>query len=66
MDPLVKLEYGDVVQVTDGEHKGRTGAVVGMNDSANPSVFTIEFGDGSDAEQQAESLEKEEDDFTGD
>ena len=37
---------------------GRLGAVVGLNDSHLPSIFTIEFGDGSDAEVPLGSLEK--------
>jgi len=45
------------VLVVDGEHKGRTGAIVGMNDPEMPSVFLIEFGNGTDAEVPVEFLE---------
>jgi hypothetical protein len=46
------------VRVIDGQYKGETGAIVGMNDPEMPSVFTIEFGNGSDAEVRAEHLER--------
>ncbi|MGA2049443.1 MAG: KOW motif-containing protein [Terracidiphilus sp.] len=58
MAELTPLTYGDEVRVIDGEHKGRTGAIVGMNDPDLPSIFTIEFGDGSDAEVPLGFLEK--------
>jgi len=58
MDQRAKLDYGNEVRIIDGEYTGRTGAVVGMNDSDAPSAFTIEFGDGSDAEVPSEFLER--------
>jgi transcription antitermination factor NusG len=58
MDQHVKLDYGDAVRIINGEFLGRLGAVVGLNDSHLPSIFTIEFGDGSDAEVPLGSLEK--------
>src|SRR3569832_958854 len=57
MAGIARITYGDEVCVIDGEYKGRKGAIVGMNDPDTPSVFTIEFGDGSDAEVPLESLE---------
>jgi hypothetical protein len=58
MDQQVKLDYGDAVRIRNGEFKGRLGAVVGMNESDLPSIFTIEFDDGSDGEVPLEFLEK--------
>jgi ribosomal protein L24 len=58
MAEMTPFTYGDEVRIIDGEHKGRTGAVVGMNDPYTPLVFTVEFGNGSDAEVPLESLEK--------
>jgi ribosomal protein L24 len=55
MNQLAKLDYGDAVQVTQGEYAGRTGVVVGMHDSG--LTFTIEFGDGTDAEVAKTSLQ---------
>ena len=55
---MTPFTYGDEVRIIDGEHKGRTGAVVGVNDPDMSLVFTIEFGDGSDAEVPLESLER--------
>jgi hypothetical protein len=49
--------YGDAVRDIDGEHKGRRGAIVGMNDPETPTVLTIEFGSGNDAEAPVEFLE---------
>lgn len=46
------------MRVIDGEHKRKTGAIVGVNDPEMPSVFTIEFGDGSDAEVPVALLER--------
>lgn len=58
MVDMTRFTYGDEVRVIKGEYEGTTGAVVGMNDPDTPSVFTIEFGNGSDAEVPLESLEK--------
>jgi ribosomal protein L24 len=51
-----KFDYGDAVRVIKGDHTGRVGAIVGINDSS--SDFTIEFGDGTDAQLPSEELEK--------
>lgn len=56
MEQREKFDYGDAVRVTEGDHKGRVGAIVGINDSR--SDFTIEFGDGTDAQLRSEELEK--------
>ena len=45
-----KFDYGDPVQVTGGKHKDRLGDVVGINITASARMYTVEFGDGSDAE----------------
>lgn len=58
MAEMTPLTYGDAVRIIDGEYKGRTGAIVGMNDSETQSVFTIEFGSGNDAEVPLEFLER--------
>ncbi len=58
MDQQARLDYGDEVRIVDGENRGKIGAVVGMNHPDTPSIFTIEFGDGSDAEVPLGSLEK--------
>ena len=58
MDQQKRLDYGDAVRIIDGEFKGRLGAVVGMNDPSIPSIFTIEFENGSDAEVLIGFLEK--------
>lgn len=58
MDQQTRLNYGDEVRIIDGENKGRTGAVVELNHPDAPSMFTIEFGDGRDAEVPLEFLEK--------
>jgi ribosomal protein S4E len=55
---LTPFTYGDSVLVIDGEHKGRAGAIVGMNDPDLPSIFTVEFADGGDAEMPLGFLEK--------
>jgi hypothetical protein len=58
MDQQARLDYGDEVRITEDENKCRTGAVVGMNHPDTHSIFTIEFGDGSDAEVPLGFLEK--------
>jgi ribosomal protein S4E len=45
-----KFDYGDEVQVTGGEHKGRVGCIVSINLSAPSGAYTVEFSDASDAE----------------
>jgi hypothetical protein len=44
------FDYGDTVQISGGEHKGRIGAVVGINGSDLSRTYTVEFGDGTDSE----------------
>jgi hypothetical protein len=58
MAEMTPLTYGDEVRIIDGEFKGKTGAIVGMNDPEMPSIFTVEFGDGTDAEVGTEFLER--------
>ena len=58
MTEMTPFTYGDAVRIIGGEHKGKTGAIVGMNDPERPSVFTVEFGNGGDAEVPAEFLEE--------
>lgn len=45
-----KFDFGDEVRITGGEHKGRIGSIVSINLSAPSETYTVEFGDGSDAE----------------
>ena len=45
-----KFDFGDEVQVMGGEHKGRSGWIVSINLSSPLGTYTVEFGDGSDAE----------------
>jgi ribosomal protein S4E len=45
-----KFDYGDEVQVTGGEHEGRIGCIVSINLPSPLGTYTVEFGDGSDAE----------------
>jgi hypothetical protein len=58
MAEMTPFTYGDAVRIIAGEYKGRTGAIVGMNDSEAPSVFTIEFGSGNDAEVPVDFVER--------
>jgi hypothetical protein len=58
MNEMTPFTYGDEVRIIDGDYKGKTGAVVGGNDPEMPWVFTVEFGDGSDAEVRVEFLER--------
>ena len=51
-----KFNYGDSVRIIKGDHEGRVGAIVGINDSHSDA--TIEFGDGTDAQVPRERLEK--------
>ena len=53
-----KFDFGDEVQVTSGEHKGRIGWIVSINLSAPSVTYTVEFGDGSYAELKEELLVK--------
>jgi ribosomal protein S4E len=51
-----KFDYGDEVQLTGGQHMGRVGCVVSINLSAPSGTYTVEFGDGTDAEVKEEFL----------
>ena len=53
-----KFDYGDHVKVKDGMHKDRLGDVVGMSVTASFCTYTVEFGDGSDAEIEEALLSK--------
>jgi len=44
--------------LTGGEHTNRFGDVVGINITASPRTYTVEFGDGSDAEVEEGHLSK--------
>jgi hypothetical protein len=50
------FDYGDTVRVVTGEHQGRVGAIVSINDVQPLRTYTVEFGDGSDAEIPENSL----------
>ena len=50
MSEQAKFDYGETVQITSKEHNGRIGAVVGINGSESSRTYTVEFGDGSEAE----------------
>lgn len=56
MAEMTSFSYGDEVLVIKGEHTGKPGAIVGVNGSDLPSVFTVEFGDGSDEEVPVDCL----------
>lgn len=53
-----KFDYGDGVRVTGGKHMDRLGDVVGINITASSRTYTIEFGDGIDAEIEEQLLSK--------
>jgi ribosomal protein S4E len=53
-----KFDFGDEVQITGGEHKGRIGSIVSINLSAPSETYTVEFDDGSDAEVKEALLSK--------
>jgi hypothetical protein len=53
-----KFDYGETVQITSKEHNGRIGAVVGINGSESSRTYTVEFGDGSEADIAEEFLSK--------
>ena len=50
MSEQSKFDYGETVQVASKEHNGRIGSVVGINGSESSRTYTVEFGDGSEAE----------------
>jgi len=51
-----KFDFGNEVQVSSGEHKGRIGWIVSINFSSPLGTYTVEFADGSDAEIKEEAL----------
>ncbi len=53
-----KFDYGDEVQVTGGEHKGRLGWIVSINLDSPLETYTVEFIDGSDAEIKEALLQR--------
>jgi ribosomal protein S4E len=56
MDEQRKFGYGDSVVVTKGQHSGRLGAVVSLNGTALLPTYTVEFGDGTDAELDEDAI----------
>jgi hypothetical protein len=56
MSEQPKFDFGDPVQIIGKEHKGRTGCVVSINGSESCPTYTVEFGDGTDAEIAEEFL----------
>jgi hypothetical protein len=58
MSSAPKFDYGDCVLVRNGKYKDRTCCVVGMSHLATTRTYTVEFGDGSDAEIEEELLSK--------
>jgi hypothetical protein len=50
MSEQPKFDYGETVQITSKEHNSRIGAVVGINGSESDRTYTVEFGDGSEAD----------------
>jgi hypothetical protein len=56
MSDQPKFDYGETVQVTSEEHNGRIVAVVGINGSESSRTYTVEFGDGSEADIGEEGL----------
>lgn len=57
MAHTTSFSYGDVVLIINGEYRGRIGSIVGMNRPEAASVYTVEFGDGSDTEIPVECLQ---------
>lgn len=53
-----KFDYGDTVEVAGELNRERMGTIVGINSSDSRWTYTVEFGDGSDAEIEEESLSK--------
>jgi hypothetical protein len=58
MSQQPKFGYGETVQITSTDHSGRIGAVVGINGSESSRNYTVEFGDGSEAEIGEEGLSR--------
>jgi ribosomal protein S4E len=61
---MAKFDYNDEVRITEGRHKGRTGAIVSLPTAPSKS-YVVEFGDGSDThvfEVQLELIARAEND----
>lgn len=58
MSEQPRFDYGETVRITGTKHQGRLGTVVGINLSESSRTYTVEFGDGSDAEVGEECLSK--------
>ena len=58
MSEQPKFNYGETVQITGEEHNGRIGALVGIHASESDRTYTVEFGDGSEAEIAEEGLSR--------
>ena len=50
MSDQPEFDYGEEVQVTSKAHNGCIAAVVGINGSESSRTYTVEFGDGSEAD----------------
>ena len=53
-----QFDYGTLVLVTGGKHKGRLGDVVGINSKDSSRRYTVEFGHGNDDEIEESLLSK--------
>ncbi len=62
MAEQARFTYGDTVQVLDGEHAGRIGEIVAVPSEAF-GTYTVEFGDGTDAQVEGRSLREEQHDL---
>ena len=51
-----KFDYGDTVRITSPPHRGREATIVGINVLESHRTYTVEFGDGSDAEIEEENI----------
>jgi hypothetical protein len=58
MNDTPKLDYGDQIRVRSGKYKDCVGDVVGISNAVPTRTYTVEFGDGSDAEIEEEILSK--------
>lgn len=56
MSEQPKFTFGDTVEVLGGNHIGRLGAVVSINGARAHQTYTVEFGDGTDAEIEKQLL----------
>ena len=53
-----KFDYGDQVHIKAGKYKDRFGDVVGITNMVSSWTYTVEFGDGGDAEIEEGLLSK--------